>query len=325
MSDAPNPDQIARLVANAEREQAAKQRAAARRPRRVRELDFSRPMKLNPVEQRRFESAHVGFCRDLSVRLSSELREPIELEVQNLSQLTWTAAVREVPQPSILAILSTLPLETSILIAVEEPVLLGMIERLLGGGVLETPKSRTLTEIDMALARRIFGTLIEALSAAWSELLGLRLSLVDVAPQHSSVDLVPPSEPTVALTIQARDGGETPSTISLLVPYSSIAPVAARLSGMSPALEGAIDHGGDTSDAMRTAIGAVDVELRAEVGSIELTMNEILALGEGDLIRLGPVGEEALYGGDERLHRARPGLSGNRRAAQIIERIGGEC
>jgi flagellar motor switch protein FliM len=320
MSDAPNPDQIARLVARAEREQAARARAAARRPRRVRDLDFSRPMKLNPVEQRRFETAHVTFCRDVSVRLSSELRSTIELELQHFEQLTWATAVREVPAGSLLAIVSVLPLETTILLCLEEPVVLGMIERLLGGGAMGPPASRTLTEIDMALARRVFAILIDGLSAAWSELLGLRLSLVDLAPQHSSVDLVLPSEPTVALTIEARDGAAEASKVSLLVPYSSIAAVATRLNGMTQTLEA--EHAAGATDAMRTAIGAVEVELRAEVGSIELTMNEVLALNEGDLVRLGPVGNEALFGGDERLHRARPGLSGNRRAVQILERIG---
>jgi flagellar motor switch protein FliM len=277
-------------------------------------------MKLNPVEQRRFETAHVTFCRDVSVRLSSELRSTIELELQQLEQLTWATAVREVPAGSLLAIVSVLPLETTILLGLEEPVLLAMIERLLGGGAMGAPTSRTLTEIDMALARRVFAILIDGLSAAWSELLGLRLSLVDLAPQHSSVDLVLPSEPTVALTVDARDGSDESSKISLLVPYSSIAAVASRLSGMAQTPEA--EHAEGATDAMRTAIGAVEVELRAEVGSIELTMTEVLALNEGDLVRLGPVGNEALFGGDERLHRARPGLSGSRRAVQILERIG---
>jgi len=184
MSDTPNEDQIAELLGGAEHEAAAKQPAKPRRPRRVRELDFSRPMKLNPVEQRRFEAAHVTFCRDLSVRLSTELRSPIELDVTNFAQLTWATAVREITQPSILAVACASPLESSVLLCLEEPILLAMIERLLGGGVLESPVSRTMTEIDMALARRIFSSLIDGLSVVWDELLDLRLRLTEVAPQQ---------------------------------------------------------------------------------------------------------------------------------------------
>lgn len=321
MTDTANADQITGLPGDAQPEAGAQPSAKPRRPRRIRELDFSRPMKLNPVEQQRFETAHVTFCRDMAVRLSTELRSPIELELVDFAQLTWSAAVREIKQPSILAVASASPLESSVLLCLEEPIVLAMIERLLGGGVLESPASRTMTEIDMALARRVFGSLIDGLTVVWDELLGLRLRLADVAPQQSSVDLVPPSEPTLAITLGARDH-DIAASISLLVPYSSIAAVSGRLSGMTAASDGAAEPSSHAGGAMQTAIGAVDVELRAEVGSTVLTMNEILGLRVGDVLRLGAVGGETLLGGDEHLHRVRPGLSGARRAVQIVERLG---
>jgi flagellar motor switch protein FliM len=223
MSGTLTPDQVADFVIAAKRgESASHAGGEARRARRIRPLDFSRPMKLSPVEQGRFENAHANFSRDASMRLSSELRSPIELEVTSFAQLTWAAALRDVPRPSVLAVASTAPLGTAILICIQEPLLVAMIERLLGGLPVDPPASRSRTEIDMALTRRIFGSLTEALSVVWQELLALRLSFVDVEPQHANVELVPPSEPTLALTIEGRDESVT-AGISLLVPYSATA------------------------------------------------------------------------------------------------------
>ena len=289
----------------------------ARRPRRVRELDFSRPMKLSPTEQRRFETAHATFCRDASMRLSSELRTATEFEVINFAQLTWTAAAREMPSLSLLAVVATDPLDTTLLFGIEEPFLLAMIERMLGGPDAAAPPPRTLTDIDMALARRLFDSLIETLSVSWQDLLGLRLRLVDVLPQHATVELVLPSEPTLALSIQVRHHSGA-ATMSLLVPYSSIEAVSQQLAGLTPAAEDGAQTDQQATGALRNAVGAVGVELRAEVGAIEMTISEVLALGEGDVVRIGPIGNEGIYGGEERLHRARPGRSGTRRAVQII-------
>ena len=337
MSDVLTPEQIAEFAAAGEALAAAGGQPP-RRPRRIREIDFSRPTKLSPVEQNRFEQAHAGFCRAMSLRLSTELRSSIELEVVNSAQLTWAAALRDVPQPSILAVASSAPpkrrrsdensaepgqhtpVETSILISVDQLLLFRMIERLIGGAHTDTEISRGLTEIEAGLARRIFSSLLTTLSVAWQELLGVSLRLVDLESQSVSVELAAPSDPTLVLTMVATDrAGSAP--ISLLVPYASIAAATKRLSGKAPDNnnEEGRQPGDEAAEAMRSAIGGVDVELRAEVGAVALTISEVLALGEGDILRLGPAGSEGVFIGEKRLNRAKPGRSGGRRAVQIVD------
>ncbi len=287
-------------------------------------------MKLSLVEQRRFEQAHATFCRDASVRLSSELRSSIELEVINSSQLTWDAALGDVPQPSILGVAACAPGEATIVICIEEGLVLRMIERLLGGSYTDIPDPRNLTEIDTALARGIFEGLLGTLSTVWQGLLGLSLSLVEFethgssqAESHTtSLDLMPRGQPTLELTIEARDHSAS-STILLLVPHTAIESASKSLGDSSAKDADGLANGEDSSEAVRSALGAVRVEVRAEVGAIGLTIGEVLSLGEGDVVRLGAAGEAGITVGDNRLHNARPGLSGNRRAVQIVEPVGG--
>src|SRR3954463_8158591 len=80
-----------------------------RRARRLREIDFSRPTKFTQEQLRRIERAHEGFCRTAAMRLSSEARAEIELEVTDLTQLTWAVALTELPPSSIYGVVKLEP------------------------------------------------------------------------------------------------------------------------------------------------------------------------------------------------------------------------
>ena len=77
--------------------------------------------------------------------------------------------------------------------------------------------------------------------------------------------------------------------------------------------------------AVRQALGGVDIELRAEVGGVEMTIEEVLALKEGDIVRLESPSANGvlLCAGPVPVHRARPGRSGRRRAVSVVGRLEG--
>jgi flagellar motor switch protein FliM len=119
--------------------------------------------------------------------------------------------------------------------------------------------------------------------------------------------------------MEARFNGHS-STIVLLLPWSAIAPVADRFGNR----DDAPDRGEDEIRQVRRAVGSVDVTVRAEVASIELPIEEVLALQAGDVLRLdAPAdGGVTLYADKVPVHRAKPGRSGSRRAVQVIDRVG---
>jgi flagellar motor switch protein FliM len=319
-----SPEEIAKLVAAAkDGALPTKTVERGRRPRRVRELDFTRPVKLAPDQQRRLERGHETFCRTAATRMSAEFRVPIEFEIINVAQLTWTAALSDMPQPSIFGVIATKPHDTNILLALEQPLVFRMVERLVGGGGGDTQAARALTEIELALTRRTVGSLLEQLSTAWNELFGVSLELVELETQVANVELAPPSEPTVVLTIETREDGFS-STMSLLIPYRSIAPVAGRLSGQFDSGDAPVSDS-ESAGLVQRAMGGVEVEVRAEVGSVEMSIGDVLDLTEGSIVKLNTPAADGVYvcAGGTKLHRAQPGRSGSRRAVEIIERLDG--
>ncbi|HEY1370810.1 MAG TPA: FliM/FliN family flagellar motor switch protein [Gaiellaceae bacterium] len=321
MSEVLSNDQIAALIEAAKGGQVpSPSESPTRRPKRVRDVDFTRPTKFTADQVRRVERGHESFCRATSTQLSAELRTPVELEVINIAQQTWTAALGEVPQPSLYGIVDT-DIGTKVVAALELPMAMRLVERLLGGPTAGAAVSRELTEIEQALLRRTFGTILHHLSRTWEELMGITLALGELESQPLNLLLAPTSEPTLAITIELRTD-RTSSTLSLLVPHRSIEPVIDQLSSGGYGDDDAqVDA--ETAEAVRAALSGVEVEVRAEVASVEMTIGEVLALKPGDVVPLRTPAElgGTIYADAVPVHRVKPGRTGKRRAVEVIGRV----
>jgi flagellar motor switch protein FliM len=315
-----SPDAIAALVEAAKEGQLPDEAALDRgRQRRLRTVDFTRPTKFTTDQERRIKRALETFCRTASTRLSAELRMPLELEVINVSQLTWGNAHAQVPPRSVSCLVEPQDAPTRMLLSAEMNLVVAAIDLLLGGTGTTAGADRRLTDIDWALARHFLDRLLAQLSIIWSDITDVELAVGGLDMHLETAQTAPVSEPTLAFTIEARMDRES-ATIALLLPYSTIAPVVHRFSARDDMGE---EEAGQ-AQAVRSAVGQVEMTVRAEVAAIELPIEQVLALRPGDVVGLGAHAADGvtLYAGAVPVHRAAPGRSGARRAVQITERIG---
>jgi flagellar motor switch protein FliM len=293
-----------------------------RRQTRVREVDFSRPTKFTPDQQRRLARGHDSFCRAISTLLSAEIRTPVEFDVVNVDQQTWSAAVGEIPQPSLLAVIGTSH-QTQLLLSVERWSALLMIERVLGGVAGSRPSEHELTEIEVALVRRILDTIVGQLTRTWEELLSTTLAVSGLETQQAGVQLASASEPTLVIGIEMRVESEA-GMLHLLLPYRAIESALGALAAGRYGDHVEVEPDPQAEESVRLAVRNVEVELRAEIGSCELTVDEVLALAPGDVLRLGSATSGCvLFADNVAIHRAKPGRSGTRRAVEILGQIDG--
>ena len=108
--------------------------------------------------------------------------------------------------------------------------------------------------------------------------------------------------------------------MSLLIPWSAVGPVAEEILGSGPRLQ---DTDSREARAMRRGLAGAHVCLRAEVGSLEMPVERVLALTPGTLLALQDRAEEGvrLFAEGVPLGRGRPGLRGARRAVKLTEAI----
>jgi flagellar motor switch protein FliM len=289
---------------------------------RVREIDFRRPSKFNREQVRRIEVAHENFCQSASSRMSAELRTELQLGVLNTDQLPYGVVMaEEVPRQALVNLLRIDPLGTEVALIMDLPLALALVARLLGGHGGPSGQPTSLTDVELTVARRAVTSFVDALSSTWSDLADVNLELGGHAISPMSVQIVSPSEPTLLLNLSAMIDGLM-SIMTLVIPHSAVERIMSKLEQghYGPAL---IDE--QSSAAMHDAVGDVEMNLRAEVGSVELPLAEVLAMKAGDVVRLRRPASKGVvvYAGDVAAHVGDPGRNGNSRAVQIRQPWGG--
>ncbi len=312
-------DEIAALVDAAKQGHLPEQGSGAvqRRAPRLRTVDFSRPTKFTSDHQRRIARAIDTFCQTAVTRLSAELRWPIEMEAINTMQLTWSAAQAQLPPGALSTTIEVKPINTRMLLTVEQSFVLMGLECLLGGSPARPPRERRFSEIDWALTRRLLESIVHQLSLVWEDLGGVELSTGEIEVHHDGSQVASVSEPTYVVVIEARINKQS-SALELLIPWVAIEPVAQRISGRER--KRSRDEEPDYAPALERSLAMAPLTLRAEVAAVDLAVQEILALKPGSVVTFP--GQQAadgvsLYAENVKLARAQPGANGPRRAIQI--------
>jgi flagellar motor switch protein FliM len=311
-------DQIAALFQAADRgELLDEERRQTVRTKRVRSVDFTRPIKFSPEQVRRIKQAMDRFCQAAATSLTAELRVPVEVELIDTTQLTWWDAHLQLPKESINAVVEMREIGTKWLLSSEPLFILSAIENLLGGSSQRAPRTRRLSDVDRRLAKRVVGTLLHQLETPWYDLARVSLELGEFETQSDDPQLASASDPTLLLVLELRMNGSS-HTLSFLLPYAAIHPVEDALAGRDASGSGGEDP--RIAEAVNGVLRDVDVVVRAAAPSVELSIDEVLALKPGDVVRLdAPIARGVtLYADDQPVHRAAPGRNGSRRAVQVL-------
>jgi flagellar motor switch protein FliM len=281
----------------------------------VRALDFSQPTKFTTELRRRIARALDGFSETLGGSLGGELNADVEVAVGEISQHTWAAAKAQLPADSIAVAVEAETIHRHMLMSVERPLVLQSLECLLGGEAAHAPTERHLTEIDWVLTRGVLDAVVRQLSVAWDELGGALLTRGAVDIEGDAGVLMPVGEPTLSVALEVKVDGLS-SGMSLLIPWGAIEPITERIRGGANQPASADPQ---LAGALRRGVAGAHVLLRAEVGSAQMPIEQMLELAPGSLLALEDRAEDGvlLFAEGISLGRGRPGRSGVRRAVKL--------
>jgi flagellar motor switch protein FliM len=280
----------------------------------VRPLDFSQPSKFSPELRRRIGAAVESSCETLSASMSASLKAEVLVEPADSAQNTWAAARAGLAADGIAVAVHADQPARSMLLHVEQPMILQSLECLLGGKAAQAPSERRLSEIDWTLAKGLLDTVVAELDVAWRDLGGPQLTRGELDLEGDAGVTVAPGEPTLSLQLRTHiDGCE--SAIWVLMPWSAVQSVA----------DGQHGGGGETAAAepaaagLREGLSVAQVLLRAEVGSVQMPIGEMLDIAPGSVVELSERSEDGvrLYAEEVSVGRGRPGRSAARKAIKL--------
>lgn len=290
--------------------------------RTVKIYDFKRQNKFSKDHIRTLSMIHEAFARLLSTSLSGQLRMLVQVEVVSVEQLTFDEYSRSLPSPTILNVFTMEPLVGTSLFEVNIDITSAIIDRLLGGPGRVTRIRRDLTDIERTLISSITGRLLSTLSEAWQNILTFSPKLETMEMNPRFVQIVPPSDPVVLITFEAKFGENT-GPLSLCIPYIVLEPVMSKISAQAMFATQRQSQSSEYRANLTGRVNATNVPFQVVLGETTVSVSDVISLGVGDVLPLGtPVDNELSIMVGERLKfMGRPGMVRNKMAVQITEVI----
>ena len=292
--------------------------------RKIKIYDFKRPDKFSKEQLRTVSNMHETFARLTTTSLSAQLRAFVQVHVTSVDQLTYEEFIRSIPSPTTLAVVNMDPLKGNAVLEIDPAITFCMIDRLFGGrGNTVTNKNRDLTDIEQSVMEGIIVRILANMREAWTQVIDLRPRLGQIETNPQFAQIVPPSEMVVLITLETKVGEEE-GMMNFCIPYLTIEPIVSKLS--SQFWFSSVRRSTTTQylATLREELATVDMEVVAEVGSINLSIKDVLSLQVGDVVRLSntKVGDPlTLCVGNRKKFYCQPGVVGKKMAVQVTGKI----
>ena len=294
--------------------------------RKIKLYDFKRPDKFSKEQIRTVSVMHETFARLTTTSLSAQLRTLVQVHVASVDQLTYEEFTRSIPSPTTLAVINMDPLKGNAVLEIDPSITFSMIDRLFGGkGVtsMTNNKVRELTDIEQSVMEGIIVRILANMREAWTQVIDLRPRLGQIETNPQFAQIVPPSEMAVLVTLETKFA-EVEGMINFCIPYLTIEPIISKLS--SQYWFSSVRRSSTTQylGTLKEKLATVDMDVVAEIGSIQLPIRDVLSLQKGDIVRLSNirVGEPiTLSVGNKQKFYWQPGVVGKKMAVQVIGKI----
>ncbi|MDR1985841.1 MAG: flagellar motor switch protein FliM [Treponema sp.] len=291
--------------------------------RKIKIYDFKRPDKFSKEQIRTVSIMHETFARLTTTALSATLRSMVHVHVASVDQLTYEEFIRSIPTPTTLAIINMDPLKGNAILEIDPAITFSIIDRLFGGTGEGTKIQHELTDIETSVMEGIIVRILGNMREAWTTVIDLRprLGQIDTNPQFAQI--VPPTEMVVLVTLETKVG-EVEGMMNFCIPYLTIEPIIGKLSAQF--WYSSVRRGTTTENLniLKEKLTTVDVNVVAEIGTIQISVRDVLALQPGDVICLynTKIGDPySLNIGNKKKFLCRPGIIGKKMAVQVIKKI----
>lgn len=240
----------------------------------------------------------------------------IETEEHTVHTVRYGEAIDALPPYCINAVATAPELGGQMLVALEGTIARVMIHSWLGGrsNTVELDK-KGFTHIDRRISARLMEKMLDAFAEAFSSILKItpRIDNVDVQAQFATV--LPRVVPTTVIRVKIICEGAA-GTLSIIIPRSALDPVRERLSTV--VMDNNTAEGHWLQDIKKGAT-SVPLKINAVLGTLEMTLQDLLKLKVGSKLELPPTGVNStvLVSGNAVLATGRTGKSSGRMGVQV--------
>jgi len=257
------------------------------------------------------------FCRSYGTSLTNQLQRNFSITRTNLDTTEFQKFMSEKSNPGAIAILDMAPLKYGALIVFDPKLSFSLIEMMLGASSELEPiaLNRRLTTIELNVLKTILADACTDINKAFSQLVDLRTSVIKLENNPRLVSLVEPEAEVIVGTFNVK-AGDLSGEINLVFPFATLEPLRELLRQL-------LNIQTITStwqDILEDVVIDLPATIVAQSGTINLSINDILAMQVGDVLNIdyNPNSPLTILVEDQPKFTAIPGSHNGKKAISLI-------
>lgn len=281
--------------------------------------DFRRPNRFSKMQLRTLTSVHENFAESFGYFLVSKLQTVVSINVTSVDQLFYSEFILSIASPSCLYVFDVQGTDGSGVLEVSPQLAFSMVERLLGGGTDTVKKQRAITAIEQAVIRGIILRALADLSTAWRSLSDLNFRYSRFESEADFVQIAPGSEIVLVVSMDVNIGSKS-YMMNLCFPTFALEEVIAQLNKrqITAGIKAPTERR-EGEELIRRHISTTSLQVIAELGRAKISLRELVALREGDILKLNTRIDQELQliiAGKRKL-AVRPGVVDGKAAVRV--------
>ena len=268
--------------------------------KKYRKYDFHSPRKFTKDRMRMIGGVFENYARLITSRINGLLHTTCEVTAESVEEQRYYEFSNALSEGDVLA-LTDVKLEQngraeeqSVLIHFTVPLMLSMMDRLMGGnGALppDLPADYNFTDLELKLYENMVRDLVSLLGSSWENYIDLEFIFRRIETNPTLVQLIGLDKTVVIVGLNIQFSN-CAGRMSFCLPGSMLTTIFARIAAANQAGRGS---GEDNSQEIMDILRGSELEISAELGRTRLRLQDIYYLHPGDVIDLGRSTQEPIY------------------------------
>lgn len=286
-------------------------------------FDFRLPNRISKNQLRTMRNIHENFAESLSSFLVSKLQTIVNINVTSVDQIYYSEYVLSVPNPACLFTFELEDTDIKGILELSPELAITLVERLLGGEGNGLKQNNIITPIEQKIIGVVVERIMQDLRKSWQMIDEYEFKVDRFEPDVDFAQITSPSESVLLVSLEIGFGDKS-FLMNICFATYAFDTILAKLSSQKLSSIRPAKYKGTTShEIISNKIYEATVPLVFEFGSAQITMNDLMQLKKGDIVKLNTKLSDEVCAKleDRKMFYGKIGVSNNKKAIKITHKI----
>ncbi len=254
--------------------------------KKYRKYDFYSPRKFTKDRLKMLNSIFESYARVINSRINALLHATCEIEVDSVEEQRYYEFSNALTESDVVALakidLEKLQGEDPILVHMDTPVVLSMLDRMMGGEGDPDPSVSSdynLTDLELNMYEGLIADLIPIMGSSWENYITLHFSYTRTEVNPTLVQLIGYDETVVIVGLNIKFPNCT-GRMSLCLPGEMLTNIFTEISKSTSRRSTGEDKSEEIFDSLRDS----ELEILAELARTRILLSDLYHLNVGDVV-----------------------------------------